>query len=131
MSANCQIFFNANSGSVLEEIHTQDLDLNLSHEMVDDGDLIFSNYQCDLSLYKLLDNYAERISSAFVGAYRSIEPHIDFSHNPMLVYDVQSKIGCLGENGILTIMGEAADHDHGYKSLRLIIEDLQTGRSNK
>ena len=99
MSRNCQVFFNAKSEVKLKGFSSLDVDLRLSHDYVDDRELIFSRYSCELCTYKLLPDFSARIVDSFVRAYAEIRNCIDFGTSPMLVFDIQELVGFLSVTG--------------------------------
>ena len=124
MSASCQIFFNPISRSDISENVGQYVDLRLHHDYEDDQDLVFSNYQCELSLNKLFDRYAERVSKEFLTVYSDIASRIDYTVLPMFVYDIQKLIGYMEPNGCLRIVDKTVIENSNNRSLIMVVSAL-------
>lgn len=107
MSDSCSLFFNLVADSNISEIQTRDIDLFLSHDFEDDRNLRFSDYACQLRLYKLSPRVAGRVADDFVNHYAQLRSAIDYKRPPMLVYNVDELVSFVSENGNLEFIEDA------------------------
>ncbi len=121
MSVSCSLFFNIKDREKFVERHSQDIDLCIAEGYVNDFGINFESFSHQLCIYKLIDRFAERISTDFMCNYRDVLSTVDHSISPILVFNVQTLIGTINESGIIMLSATEIPKD---KTLELIVHKM-------